>query len=80
MLARLIQWWSMGQMWPIKLVCTALLSRSSYREQALSSATIVPPFLLPVPAGGQRLEQVLVECPQLEIHEAHLGVALSNSL
>lgn len=69
----------MGQMWPIKLVCTALLPRSSYREQPLSSATTAPPFLLPVPGGDQRPEQV-VECPQLEIHKTHLEAALSHLL
>lgn len=26
-LVRLVQWWSMGEIWPTKLVCTALLPR-----------------------------------------------------
>lgn len=54
-LARLIQRWPMGRMWPIELVRIAhhlllghhLLPGRSYREQLLSSATIAPSFLLP---------------------------------
>ena len=54
-LAKLIQWWPMGRIWRIELVCIArhllpghhLLPGRSYREQLLSSATITLPFLLP---------------------------------